>query len=75
MHLFDRFYQAGSSQDGLGVGLFITRELLQAHGGAIDVRSSEGAGATFTVPLPLLAAPEQAGPTSTPEASLSEGSP
>ena len=67
MHLFDRFYQAGRrpTQHGLDVGLFITRELVWAHGGAIEVRSREGAGATFTVRLPLLAPPEQAGPTST----------
>jgi two-component system, chemotaxis family, CheB/CheR fusion protein len=69
-HLFDRFYQAvqRTAQDGLGMGLFITRELVRAHGGAIEVRSSEGAGATFTVRLPLLAPPEEAAPTSTPDA-------
>ena len=69
-HLFDRFYQAArrTAEDGLGVGLFITRELVRAHGGAIEVRSSEGEGTTFTVRLPLLAAPEQAGPASTPNA-------
>jgi two-component system CheB/CheR fusion protein len=68
-HLFDRFYQAArrTAQDGLGVGLFITRELVRAHGGTIEVRSNEGAGATFTVRLPLLAASEEAGPTSTPD--------
>jgi two-component system CheB/CheR fusion protein len=71
-HLFDRFYQAArrTAQDGLGVGLFITRELVRAHGGAIEVRSTEGEGATFTVRLPLPAAPEEAGSMSTPEASL-----
>jgi two-component system CheB/CheR fusion protein len=69
-HLFDRFYQAArrTAQDGLGVGLFITRELVWAHGGAIEVRSTEGEGATFTVRLPLLTAPDETGPTSTPEA-------
>jgi two-component system CheB/CheR fusion protein len=50
------------------VGLFITWELVRAHGGAIEVRSTEGAGATFTVRLPLLAPPEEAGPTSMPDA-------
>ena len=71
-HLFDRFDQAvqPSARDGLGVGLFITRELVRAHGGAIEVRSTEGEGATFTVRLPLLAAPEEVGPLSTPDASL-----
>jgi two-component system CheB/CheR fusion protein len=69
-HLFDRFYQAAgrTAQDGLGVGLFITRELVRAHGGAIEVRTSEGQGATFTVRLPLRAAPEEAAPTSAPDA-------
>jgi signal transduction histidine kinase len=57
------------------VGLFITRELVRAHGGTIEVRTSEGAGATFTVRLPLLTVPEEARPTSTPEASRGEGSP
>jgi two-component system CheB/CheR fusion protein len=71
-HLFDRFYQAvrRTAEDGLGVGLFITRELVRAHGGAIEVRSTEGAGATFTVRLPLWAAPDEPGPSSTPETSL-----
>jgi two-component system CheB/CheR fusion protein len=70
-HLFDRFYQAARrpSQDGLGVGLFITRELVRAHGGTIEVHSAEGAGAAFTVRLPLRAAPDEAGLTSTPDAS------
>jgi signal transduction histidine kinase len=37
---------------GLGLGLFITRELVRVHGGSIDVRSDETAGTTFTVVLP-----------------------
>jgi signal transduction histidine kinase len=37
---------------GLGLGLFITRELVRVHGGSIDVRSDESAGTTFTVVLP-----------------------
>ncbi len=37
---------------GLGLGLFITRELVRAHGGSIDVRSDESEGTTFTVTLP-----------------------
>jgi two-component system CheB/CheR fusion protein len=71
-HLFDRFYQAvrRPAEDGLGVGLFITRELVRAHGGTIEVRSSEGEGTTFTVRLPLLEAPEEA--RTTPDALLGD---
>jgi signal transduction histidine kinase len=37
---------------GLGLGLFIVKELVRAHGGSIDVRSSESDGTTFTIQLP-----------------------
>ncbi|WP_073559195.1 ATP-binding protein [Archangium sp. Cb G35] len=37
---------------GLGLGLFIVREIARAHGGSVEVRSSEGEGTTFTVRLP-----------------------
>lgn len=58
-HLFSRFYQvARDGRDtggrGLGLGLFITREIVTSHGGAVDIASIEAAGATFTVRLPLL---------------------
>jgi two-component system CheB/CheR fusion protein len=57
-HLFTRFYQVARpdrpSQGGLGLGLFICKELVTAHGGRIGVRSIEGEGTTFTVWLPLL---------------------
>jgi len=57
-HLFTRFYQVARpdrpSQGGLGLGLFICQEVVAAHGGRIAVASTPGAGATFTVWLPLL---------------------
>jgi signal transduction histidine kinase len=37
---------------GLGLGLFITRQLVRVHGGSIEVRSDEPTGTTFTVTLP-----------------------
>jgi two-component system sensor histidine kinase/response regulator len=44
---------------GLGLGLFISRQILHAHGGSIDVHSSEQHGTTFTVILPRGAATEE----------------
>jgi signal transduction histidine kinase len=56
--LFDRFYQADPSRArnesrGAGLGLAIAREIVQAHGGKIGVRSSVGHGTRFTIHLPL----------------------
>jgi signal transduction histidine kinase len=59
--LFDRFYQtsrARARKTGLGLGLYITRGLVEAHGGRIDVRSEPGLGSAFTVWLPK---PEEVG--------------
>jgi signal transduction histidine kinase len=36
----------------MGLGLFVAREIVSAHGGTISVASSEAAGTTFTVRLP-----------------------
>lgn len=53
--IFNRFERAVSATEvsGLGLGLFITRELVHAHGGRIWVESELGRGATFFVELPL----------------------
>jgi signal transduction histidine kinase len=53
--IFGRFERAVSSRNygGLGLGLWIARRVVDAHGGAIRVRSVTGAGSTFTVELPL----------------------
>lgn len=53
--IFERFERAVSSRNygGLGLGLFITRQLVEALGGHISVDSHPGQGATFTVRLPL----------------------
>lgn len=48
--------QTGPDQGGLGLGLWITRELVERMGGAIGVESRPGAGARFHVQLPLASA-------------------
>jgi signal transduction histidine kinase len=52
--IFERFYQVDKSRaaGGLGLGLSISREIVAAHGGRIEVESTPGAGTTFTVTLP-----------------------
>jgi len=56
--LFNRFFRAsnatGRSIPGTGLGLAIVRMIVVNHGGDIDLRSTEGAGTTVTVWLPLL---------------------
>jgi len=56
-HVFDRFERAvpSSRYGGLGLGLYIARSIIVAHGGTITVDSEPGAGSTFTVTLPCTA--------------------
>jgi signal transduction histidine kinase len=52
-HVFERFWQAGTeSRDGLGLGLYICKTIVEAHGGRIGVESEPGNGATFRFTLP-----------------------
>ncbi|MFL5354926.1 ATP-binding protein [Archangium sp.] len=53
-HIFDRFSRSVSELNygGLGLGLYISRWVVEAHGGRISVESRPGEGATFTVELP-----------------------
>jgi two-component system sensor histidine kinase/response regulator len=53
--IFDLFYQVNRhkyEQQGIGVGLAIARELVEIHGGSIEVESEVGKGSTFIVVLP-----------------------
>jgi len=53
--IFKRFERANarSHNEGLGMGLWITQQIVQAHGGVVMVQSELGKGSTFTVRLPL----------------------
>jgi signal transduction histidine kinase len=53
--IFDRFVRVNNKtvSNGLGLGLYVTKHLVEAHGGSIAVESREGEGSVFTVVLPL----------------------
>jgi signal transduction histidine kinase len=55
--LFERFYRTSTAVEqhfpGTGLGLYIARAIVEAHGGSIAVRSGPGEGASFSVALPV----------------------
>jgi len=51
-HLFERFYRASDEVEGAGLGLYMSRAIVEAHGGTISAVSAPGEGSTFTVVLP-----------------------
>ena len=55
VRLFEPFYRAdniGTQVRGLGLGLYLVQEIVQRHGGRVEVESSEGQGTTVRVVLP-----------------------
>ena len=71
-HLFGDFYRARSSagsESGAGLGLALTKRIVEAHAGTVAVASTVGKGTTFTIRLPALAAGTQNPAGTTPAAS------
>jgi signal transduction histidine kinase len=55
--IFDKFYRANAndaSVHGLGLGMSIAKEIIEAHGGAIEVKSTQGEGTHVYFTLPYL---------------------
>ena len=57
-HVFERFYRAAATRGlpGSGLGLAIVREIVEAHGGSVEVDDAEGGGALLRLRLPDAAA-------------------
>ncbi|MBR4682090.1 MAG: sensor histidine kinase [Elusimicrobiaceae bacterium] len=50
--LFQKYRQLHTDRPGFGLGLFISRQIVEAHGGKLEVDSQAGQGSTFTISLP-----------------------
>jgi PAS domain S-box-containing protein len=69
-HIFDPFYTTKPVGKGTGLGLAQVYGIIQSHGGAIDVRSQVGQGATFSIYLPAFRNPPEPLPETAPEGEI-----
>lgn len=56
-HVFEKYYRSGRLPDhlpGLGLGLYIVRQIVELHGGKVTLDSAPGNGSTFAIILPLV---------------------
>jgi NtrC-family two-component system sensor histidine kinase KinB len=51
--LFEKFSSPGPRRGGIGLGLYISREIIRSHGGAIWVESEPGKGSVFSFRIPV----------------------
>jgi two-component system sensor histidine kinase ResE len=52
-YIFDAFYRISRDSKGSGLGLFIVKTIIEAHGGRIEAVSTPGKGSTFSFTLPI----------------------
>jgi PAS domain S-box-containing protein len=61
-HIFSRFYRAANTASqqvsGMGVGLYVVKQIVELHGGRVEVESVEGEGSTFSIFLALADQPQ-----------------
>ena len=66
-HVFDRFFRGADARaSGSGIGLTVVRDLVEAHGGAVEIESVPGRGTVVTIRLPEASPPESPGPFTSP---------
>ncbi len=64
-NIFETFYRASNTEGypGTGVGLTIVKQVVEMHGGTIEVHSQRGVGTTFTLHIPPIPPPDDTAPT------------